>query len=147
MLNDLSALERQFDAMVQEQLLDAGAEAMRLVVSMTFNMIVDNTVVWSGYAAANQRIAIGTLDDAELNPRIRRGNPYPASGEYEGLIEPSRAQELAKLADLQFGEAVEIGTAVGYFPDIGWTEGLGTDIYTEASIVGPELAQGAFTQP
>ncbi len=144
--NDIAALERDFDAMAEEQFYERGRQMMRLVVSQTFNMIVDNTVVWSGYAAANQRIGIGGLEDAELNPRARGGSPYPAAGEYEHLIEPTRVDELSKLADIQFGEPVEIGTAVGYYEDVGWTPGRGADIYAEASIVGPEIAQGLFDQ-
>lgn len=144
MMNDISALERQFDEMVQEQVLDAGVHMMRVAVTETFNMIVDTTTVWSGYAAANQRIGVGGLEDAELDPPMR--SELPPAGEFVHLIEPSRARELAKLADIEFGEPVEVGTSVGYFPDIGWTENRGVDIYTEASIAAPQIAQGLFDQ-
>lgn len=151
--NDIAALGREFDEMAG-QVHEAGIQMMRLVVSTTFQMVVQNTEIWSGFAAANVRIGIGGLDDAEL-----LSPPRPAyesakdpgvkaiRGKYEAQITTENARELGKLDGIQFGEPVEIGTAVQYeIPGHDLTPYPMADVWTEASIVGPEIAQGLFEQ-
>lgn len=141
-LNDIAALERDFDEMAYQAIQESGIEMMQFCVAATFEHIMDVTPVWSGYAAANIRIGLGGLEDAELDPASRA--PSPPSGLYEALIPITRAEELAKLDDVQFAEPVEIGVGVAYYTDIAWTPNKGADIFNEAAIVGPEIGQGRF---
>ena len=120
MLNDLAELQRQFDQAVSESADVAGVDMMRTLAEEALNWVVDETPIWSGYAASNHRIGIGGLEDAEVTPSVR----VSFRGAYVEEIEPSRAAELAKLAGLIPGQVIEVG----------WTEQQGADIYETAAV-------------
>lgn len=130
MLNDLGDLNRQFDQAVSEVADAAGLDMMRSLAEEALNWVVEETPVWSGYAASNHRIGVGGLEDAEVSPPIR----VAFRGAYVDEIEPTRAAEIAKLAQLSSGQVVEVGNAVPYFLEIGWSEQQGADIYETGAV-------------
>lgn len=127
---------KQFDAALKEQweeLEKAITEEFKELVRITYDMVLQNSAVWSGYYKSNHRINFGDGDFlAELEPEQRPDDAMP--GIFIANIETARTKEFGILEGLKEEDSVvSIGTAVPYARKLELRDGT----YTNASAAAP----------
>ena len=98
--------------------------------------------VWprdTGWSAANNRLS--ESGDFPLDPPTRPSGHGTLFAEAEANL----GADIAMLEKHRLPGPLALGNAVPYAADVGWVDGNGLLIYTEASRTSPGVAVGRFT--
>jgi len=137
----MSRFETEFvkpmNAEIQRKVKDVSVTLVKDTAEEVYINIFPLWPKFTFWSAANHRMNVGRnpARDFPVEPPIRPRTKGALTGE----MASNRAEQLAKLDSLGFGDSVLIGNAVDYAVDVGFQANNGTRIYFEAAAIGSEI--------